>query len=116
MQIDTKVDSELPENNPLIRELTAEEAALYWSTAEVLMEAAEIVIEYKKRNGDTDPETPRLSEARDLVRDASELAELIEEVAVWRKYGSLSQEQIEQMPLRTGSTPEFNRAMEGFDK
>jgi hypothetical protein len=84
MQIDTNLDRELAKNHPITCELTDEEAALYWSSIEIMAEAAEISSTHEARYAHGDFENSDHAEAISEIHDAAVLRDLIEEVAVWR--------------------------------
>ena len=84
MHIDTKPSLELSSDHPIDRKLTADEAGLYWSAAETMIEAVEVLSAYKKQNEKIDPEDPELAESIESLQDSILLCELIEDAAISR--------------------------------
>jgi hypothetical protein len=84
MHIDTNPSWELSNDHPMTRELTADEASLYWSTVENMMEEVAVLCSHEDQNGEIDPEDPEVSEAIENIEDSVVLCDLIEETAIWR--------------------------------
>ncbi len=84
MHIDTNLDRELNDDHPIIGELTTNEAAIFWSAVDTVVEAADIAAEHHDHNGDVDLDSPKLLEANILFEESITLLELLREVALWR--------------------------------
>lgn len=86
MEINTNTQ-EVPFDCRITRELSEEEAALFWSTMKSVMDSAEIIKSYQEENAEINFESPIVSEAQDQVQDAMVLVQLFEEIADWRSDG-----------------------------
>lgn len=114
MQIDTNPRRELIENHPYGRELNDEEKALYTSAKESVVDGTIQVFDYEERNEHLDAEDPELSEAFELIEDATTLCEMIEELAVWRLSDVDWQEQ--KRIHQRAKASESNEKPEGIDE
>jgi len=90
MEIDTNSDFDLPNDHPIVSELTEQERGLYWSALEAFSEVFEVIAEYRKRHGEIDMEDPDLKKTNEKIQTASALSEVLEETAAWRRSGIMA--------------------------
>lgn len=91
MEIYTHIDREWPSDHPVLGELDRTEKSIYWSAVREGQYAVQKVEEYVDENGEVDPEDPELDQAQELLQDSLALAEMMDELAKWRKGGIIAE-------------------------